>query len=153
MSTKLLRVGVVVMLAISLLALTGSYALAGRLVDQKAEIDLMPKMEGSLATGTAELRLRIDDEGMLELFRIRVDAEGLTPDTTHSLFVGKHLLATDVTDADGKVTFDVEFKDMIAHKDTLVGLKVKVVQDTPYTVVLFGKVTEADIDSVLDEED
>ncbi|MBI4303932.1 MAG: hypothetical protein HY665_06300 [Chloroflexi bacterium] len=148
MNAKLLRLGLAITLAVSLLVLTGGSALAGeRLVDEKAEITLMPKMEGSTATGDAKLLLRIDEEGMLERFRATVDAEGLVADGTYSLAIKHHILATEVADADGRVSFDVTFEDMVAHKDTLVGLKVKIIYGTTLDapVVLFGKVTEADI--------
>ncbi|MBI4266740.1 MAG: hypothetical protein HY668_00020 [Chloroflexi bacterium] len=148
---KTLRTVLALVLALSILTLSGTAVLAtDRLVDQRAELELMPKVEG--VTGDAELRLRIDEDGMLELFRIKVEADGLVAGGTYSLFLGKHLIATDVADEGGGISFDEEL-DMF-HKDTLVGLKIKVIYGTTIMepVVLFGKVMETDlVESVIED--
>ncbi|MBI4304535.1 MAG: hypothetical protein HY665_09405 [Chloroflexi bacterium] len=149
----LLRTGLALMLAITLLTLGTGYALAtDRLVDEKAEIDLMvPKMHVDTgATGDAELILRIDADGMLKLFRATADAEGLIPGYTYSFWVGHTFIASGMADDNGSISFDATL-DSFGY-DTLLGLKVKIVQgiDPMGMKVLVGKVMELD-ESVLDK--
>ncbi|MBI2860232.1 MAG: hypothetical protein HYX91_01840 [Chloroflexi bacterium] len=131
-------------LVLALLITGGSAVLAAeRLVDERAELDLMPKVEG--AEGEAEVRLRIDEDGMLELFRIKVDAEGLVPGGTYTLWYGRYLIATDTADDNGTISFDELVEEF--HPETLVGGKIKVIYGTTMEdpVVLFGKIMETDL--------
>lgn len=157
LGSVVLRLGLALIMATSLLMINTSVAgSAGRLVDQDAKITLMPTMDAPVgATGEAELRLRIDEEHMLEIFRVIADAEGLTPDVTYSLFVTKigkdgmkhHLfIASDVADANGQVSFDNRFDALPFKIKTLLGLKVKIIEGTSIDgkVVLKGTVMEVE---------
>lgn len=148
-----LRISLALIFALSALTLTGSVRASDRLVDQTAEVELMATdMAPVGAEGEAELRLRIDEASMLELFRIKAEAEGLLGGVTYSLFVGTHFIATGVTDADGSISFDAKFEGGASHKDTLLGLMVKIIEGTSIDgkVVLVGTVTEIEEEEVED---
>lgn len=150
---KFLSISLALIFALSALTLAGSVRASDRLVDQTAEVELMATdMAPAGAEGEAELKLRIDEMGMLELFRIKADAEGLLAGVTYSLFVGKHLIATGIADANGDISFDAKVEGVKAHKDTLLGLKVKIIEGTTIDgkVVLVGKVTEIEEEEVED---
>ena len=141
---KILRLGLALVLALTLMTFASGTVFAGTTpVDQRAEITLLSK---GVAMGDAELRLRIDEAGMLDLFRIKVDAEGLVPGGTYSLVLGYHVIATAMADGNGKISWDVLCDKF--PKTTLDGLKVKVVYGTTLEapVTLWGKVMASDIE-------
>ncbi|GEM_PF-5639763 len=146
LGVKFLRISLALLLALSTLALTGSGIAGDRLVDQTAKIDLMAKMGAPVGTaGTAELRLRIDEAKMLELFRVKADAEGLVAGGTYTLWVVKDMdhkinVASAIADANGKASWDVSLDTLPFGIYSLLGLKVKITYGDK--VVLFGKVLE-----------
>ena len=140
---KILRLTLAVMLAVTMMTFAASTSFAGGVgVDQKAELTLLSK---GAEMGTAELELKIDEDGMLDLARIKVDAEGLVGGGTYTLFLGKHSLSTLMADDNGTESWDVTL-DMF-HKTTLVGLTVKIVYGTTLMdpIVLWGTVMDGDL--------
>ena len=131
-------------LAVSLLTLGASPILASeRLVDEKAELALMPKVPG--VEGYAVAELRIDEADMLELFRIKVVTAGLVPGGTYTLWWGKYLIATGIADNNGRLSFDERITAF--HPKCLVGGKIKVFYGTTMEApkVLFGEIMKSDL--------
>lgn len=150
---KFLRLGLAVMLAVSLLALgTMPVSASDRLVDQEAEVDLLATSASPVgAEGEAELELRIDADGTMK-FEAKADAEGLIGGVTYTLFVGGMFIASEVADADGSVDFDGKL-DSVGFI-TLLGLDVTISDGS--TIVLAGMVTEVEeeeIEEIEEEEE
>ncbi len=150
---RIVAVATALVLVFSALSFGTAFATTN-LVDQRADVELMAsKMAPVGAMGTAELRLIIDEEGMLDLFRARVDAVGLLADTTYSFWVGYTLIGSGMSDGNGSLSIDEEL-DTVSFK-CLKGLWVKVVEGTDVhgTKVLFGKVTELERNVIADVEE
>jgi hypothetical protein len=136
------RIVLFILVALVLTTMTAGTALGGvRLVDERAVLTLTPGVQG--VAGTVDIRLRIRDVGLLDLFRARLDATGLTPGSTYNMFLGADLIATGTADATGRVTIDQILPAFAGT--TLVGLDVRVTSVDTGVTVLSGTITQTNL--------
>lgn len=107
-------------------------------IDEDIKLGLIPTENAMEAMGDARLRLREDSDGMV--LRAGANAEGLVPNHTFTLWVGRMLIDTEESDDHGRVAMDEE---MNTHIKTLSGSKVTIRFGTdPYGMaVLSGNVS------------
>jgi hypothetical protein len=139
---RVFRIALLILVALVLTTITAGTALGGvRLVDERAVLTLTPGVEG--AAGTVDIRLRIRDLGILDLFRARLDATGLTPGSTYNMFLGADPIATATADTAGRVTIDQILPAFAGT--TLVGLDVRVTSVDTGVTVLSGTITQTNL--------
>lgn len=148
---KLLRIGLVLVMAVSFMAFTGPAIAGDEAVVHEMDITLVPTADAPAgAMGGVGISFMVGSSGELEDFEIDVRAFGLRPGVLHNLFLGNRLIGFNRADIFGRLAIvralDLDIEDL---EDLVVvnrRLPIFIFDDEIQKALLFGDV---DIDDIL----